>query len=173
MENRAARVAVVILAVLAQWGCAEDGIGMAVCGDRLVDNFNGEECDDGNLAPGDGCSATCTSESPSLILPTLDSIQTKVFMSVCVACHSPGGTGTWMPLETPDAAYQSLVVTNEVVVCYTRRVVPGDPDGSCLIRKIEGSWQDGGGPMPPWPATPLTPEQIAPIREWIQTGAPR
>lgn len=32
------------------------------CGNRLVDD--GEACDDGNAVNGDGCSATCQSESP-------------------------------------------------------------------------------------------------------------
>jgi cysteine-rich repeat protein len=35
--------------------------GSAVCGDGIVDPP--EECDDGNLLDGDGCSATCTNES--------------------------------------------------------------------------------------------------------------
>lgn len=32
------------------------------CGDGIVDSSNGEQCDDGNTASGDGCSATCTTE---------------------------------------------------------------------------------------------------------------
>jgi cysteine-rich repeat protein len=38
-------------------GCAAPG-----CGDADVDAFFGEQCDDGNLASGDGCSATCLLE---------------------------------------------------------------------------------------------------------------
>ncbi|MEP7126409.1 MAG: lectin-like protein [Byssovorax sp.] len=37
------------------------GGAAAVCGDRTVEGA--EECDDGNLAVGDGCSATCTIEA--------------------------------------------------------------------------------------------------------------
>lgn len=33
-----------------------------VCGDGIVDVEFGEQCDDGNVDPGDGCSATCTVE---------------------------------------------------------------------------------------------------------------
>jgi len=37
------------------------GVGkIATCGDGVVDD--GEQCDDGNTTPGDGCSATCTVE---------------------------------------------------------------------------------------------------------------
>lgn len=72
----------VLLAVVAATGCAtpsvvtcEDGRscplgtlcvprGCAVegCGDGDVDAFDGEECDDGNLTSGDGCSSTCQLE---------------------------------------------------------------------------------------------------------------
>jgi len=38
--------------------CPED---CAVCGNGVLEP--GEECDDGNIAPGDGCSATCTLEA--------------------------------------------------------------------------------------------------------------
>jgi hypothetical protein len=78
-----------------------------------------------------------------------------------------------MLLDTADASYQSLVVSDERIVCYSPRVIPGNPDESCLVRKIEGSFQDGGGSMPPWPASPLAPEQIAAVRQWIQNGAHR
>ncbi len=39
----------------------ESGSSSARCGDRRLDD--GEECDDGNTASGDGCSATCRSEA--------------------------------------------------------------------------------------------------------------
>ena len=34
------------------------------CGDGVVDNLRGEQCDDGNTSNGDGCSATCFQEPP-------------------------------------------------------------------------------------------------------------
>ncbi|MFQ5658271.1 MAG: IPTL-CTERM sorting domain-containing protein [Candidatus Methylomirabilales bacterium] len=37
-------------------------VAAAACGNNTLDP--GEECDDGNITPGDGCSATCTIESP-------------------------------------------------------------------------------------------------------------
>ncbi len=40
-------------------GCAEDKV---VCGDGVLQAI-GEECDDKNTTPGDGCSATCTVEA--------------------------------------------------------------------------------------------------------------
>jgi cysteine-rich repeat protein len=35
---------------------------MARCGDGVVDDMNGEQCDDGNLLRGDGCSSMCSIE---------------------------------------------------------------------------------------------------------------
>lgn len=37
---------------------------LPICGDGIVDNEFGEECDDGNNTDGDGCSATCQLEVP-------------------------------------------------------------------------------------------------------------
>jgi cysteine-rich repeat protein len=39
-----------------------------ICGDGHLDPFLGEECDDGNLTSGDGCTGTCRSE-PILCTP--------------------------------------------------------------------------------------------------------
>ncbi|MBX5482374.1 MAG: DUF4215 domain-containing protein [Myxococcaceae bacterium] len=41
--------------------CAE-GVCVAACGNGVVDAKAGEDCDDGNADPGDGCSAACTAE---------------------------------------------------------------------------------------------------------------
>jgi hypothetical protein len=54
------------------------------------------------------------------------------------------------------------------------RIVPGDPDGSLLVRKFLEPREDCGSfhgrmPPPPWPR--LTPEQIATIKSWIRGGA--
>ena len=45
---------------LADLAVGGDVVVIAACGDHVVDP--GEACDDGNLTPGDGCSATCTIE---------------------------------------------------------------------------------------------------------------
>jgi len=43
-----------------------------ICGNHVLDS--GETCDDGNLRDGDGCSATCQSESPAGIPPVEDDV---------------------------------------------------------------------------------------------------
>jgi len=156
------------LAVLALWGCAEDGDLLGACGDGIQDP--GETCDDGNLEDGDGCDADCEIETDPGILPTLASIQTNIFTPFCAVCHTPGGTGP-MPLNTEEASYESLVNFPFSFYCAVPRVDPGNPDGSCVVLKIEGSPQTSGTAMPPPPAPPLGQAQIDAIREWIEQGA--
>jgi hypothetical protein len=105
-----------------------------------------------------------------ITLPTLASIQENVFTPICSVCHVPGGTGP-MPLNTEAASYDSLVNAGFSFTCAVPRVVPGDPDGSCLVLKIEGSVLASGNPMPPPPAPSLGQEEIDAIREWILQGA--
>lgn len=54
------------------------------------------------------------------------------------------------------------------------RVVPGDPPGSFVIAKVEGTAACAplAERMPPPPRAALTTEQISIIRAWIQAGAP-
>lgn len=43
--------------------CFEGACLTAQCGDGVVDTGHGEECDDGNTVPGDGCSDSCKKEA--------------------------------------------------------------------------------------------------------------
>ena len=43
-------------------GCPRDMTGIRVCGDGIISGMYSDECDDGNTASGDGCSASCESE---------------------------------------------------------------------------------------------------------------
>src|SRR5437868_558859 len=44
-------------------GCVEPDATLAYCGDGVVEAALGEQCDDGNSRPGDGCSGTCHVEN--------------------------------------------------------------------------------------------------------------
>jgi hypothetical protein len=76
-----------------------------------------------------------------------------------------------MPLNTEVASYDSLVNAGFSFTCAVPRVAPGDPDGSCLVLKLEGSVLSSGNAMPPPPAPALSQEKIDAIREWILQGA--
>jgi mono/diheme cytochrome c family protein len=109
-------------------------------------------------------------ENENEIEPTLTSIQANVFTPLCSVCHTPGGTGP-MPLDSEAASYDSLVNAGFSFTCAFPRVDAGNPDGSCLVVKIEGAVDASGTAMPPPPAPPLSQEQIDAIRAWIEQGA--
>jgi len=80
-----------------------------------------------------------------------------IFRAKCVVCH--GIQGNW------DAtSYESAMSTGD----HAPVVIPGDPDGSLLVQKINGT-QTEGLAMPPFGS--LTDEEIATIVDWVQNGA--
>lgn len=113
------------------------------------------------------------------------SIWENVFAVNCVsACHQPGGigydqTGSGLDLSTRDAAYDSLVNVDafEAGCGLTfdqpcgKRVEPGNPDGSYLIHKLEGTDVSFNTGQMPLNKPPLDQAQIDVIREWILNGA--
>jgi mono/diheme cytochrome c family protein len=105
------------------------------------------------------------------IEPTLPSIQEHVFGAICVNCHVPGGTGSFMILDTAEHSYQSLVDVPSLEEPSLDRVEPGDPELSYIVHKIEGRPTIQGDPMPPPPESRLDADQIAAIRAWIENGA--
>ncbi|MBV8760464.1 MAG: DUF4215 domain-containing protein [Deltaproteobacteria bacterium] len=52
-----------LAAILFLAACTSSSSNNGVCGDGTLDT--GEQCDDGNTTSGDGCSATCTIETPA------------------------------------------------------------------------------------------------------------
>ena len=62
------------------------------------------------------------------------------------------------------------ILRTKVPIRELLRVKPGDPDGSYLIRKLEGGRIVGE--RMPLGSAPLPPETLAVIREWIARGAP-
>lgn len=90
----------------------------------------------------------------------------------CVACHLTGIEAGELAL-VPGKAIGSLVDVPSIEAEGLMRVKPGDPDGSYLIMKLEGTHaQNGGsGAKMPFGAPPLSPEDISTIRDWIKQGA--
>ena len=110
--------------------------------------------------------------------PTFSSISTEIFSNpdaagrrACTSCHTNVGRNPAGGLNLlPDAAHAALVGVASVTNRGQFRVVPGDPDNSILVRKIEGTPGTLGARMPqngPF----LTDGQILIIRRWIELGA--
>jgi hypothetical protein len=104
-------------------------------------------------------------------LPTLTSIQTTVFTPRCSGCHN--GVGPTLPGSmnlTSGASHAALVNVASLEVPALRRVAPGSPNDSYLIRKLEGGPGIVGSRMP-LIGPPLDQPTIDAIRLWITNGA--
>lgn len=131
------------------------------------------------LAACDESLRTLAGPTPNLE-PTFTSIQREIFASSdsagrasCTSCHqsavgAPRAAG--MSLAS-DIAYESLVGKPSSRKSGAVLVVPGDPDRSYLIQKLEGNTSMVGRRMPTSPPY-LTAGQMQIIRRWIQIGAP-
>jgi hypothetical protein len=113
--------------------------------------------------------------SPNLS-PTFASIRAEILettdtagRTACVNCHRPQG-GT--PMNLTADPYAALVNVASRQKPGAVLVVPGDPDGSYLIQKLEGRSDIVQLRMPRNGPPYLTPGQILVIRRWIEIGAP-
>jgi mono/diheme cytochrome c family protein len=74
----------------------------------------------------------------------------------CIRCHQPGNKKSGISLATFDDLKK-----NEYVVA-------GDPDASYLVELVAATSEK---PRMPKEGPPLTPEEVANLREWIREGA--
>jgi hypothetical protein len=117
--------------------------------------------------------------SPNL-QPTFSSIQREIFettdasgRAACTQCHSDAGGRTpsgGMNLRH-DLAYATLVGIASRGKAGAIRVIPGDPDSSYIVQKLEGTPGIVGERMPRTGGPYLTEGQISIIKRWIETGA--
>lgn len=110
------------------------------------------------------------------IEPKLSDIRAKYFSLSCVfgGCHESSSQEGDLDLET-SLAWEQLVnvpAAHEKAVGKIR-VVPGDPDASFLIQKLDGTLErDEGDLMPQGIDEPIDPAcRIRMIRQWISDGA--
>ncbi|MEW5855183.1 MAG: hypothetical protein AB2A00_40780 [Myxococcota bacterium] len=133
---------------------------------------------------------TCADDEYT-VAPTLTDIQAKVFTPSCSLASCHGGNTPEADLDlTTGKSHQQLY--NRVSVFQRDGgpslvlVIPGDPDNSFLVHKLEkttgqlqsgncpeggqGSECDLGRPMP-YGNPPICDKQMAAIRQWIDDGA--
>ena len=109
---------------------------------------------------------------PAGLQPTLASIQDNVFTVTCAVSNCHGGAGAQYGLRLdPGFSAGNLINVPSPRDANLIRVVPGDPDASFLIQKLQGTQTVGvrmpdGGPY-------LTTATVNVIRQWIQDGAPQ
>jgi hypothetical protein len=83
-------------------------------------------------------------------------------------CHG-SGAGYFSISEDMGANELSDIPSNQIPEMM--RVLPGDPDQSYLIWKMEGHADILGDSMPPPPADAVSDERIQLVRDWISAGA--
>jgi hypothetical protein len=111
---------------------------------------------------------------------TFSSIQQNVFnltdsagRAGCINCHTnAGGRTPSGGLNLAEGfSYAALVNAASGAKPGAIRVIPGDPDNSYLVQKIEGTPGIVGQRMPRTGGPFLTPGQVTVIRRWIAEGA--
>ena len=108
---------------------------------------------------------------PPRVEPRLSVIQERVFNRYCAipSCHSGYFAESKLSLAAGESR-KSLVDVPSFQRPDLMRVAPGHPEASYLVKKLEGV-EIVGEPMPNG-RTPLPPELILAVREWIARGAP-
>ena len=114
------------------------------------------------------------------LTPTFSSIQNDIFgapdatgRAACTSCHTnAGGRAPAAGLNLlGSGAYAQLVNVPSNAKPGAVRVIPGDPENSYLIHKIEGRPGIVGQRMPRTTGPFLTEGQILIIKRWIELGA--
>jgi Planctomycete cytochrome C len=123
--------------------------------------------------------STIAGPTPNLT-PNFATIQSEIFektdsagRTACTNCHTSTGRNPSGGLDLNHAiAYDQLINVPARGKTGTMRVVPGDPDNSYLIQKLEGT-NINGRRMPNNGPPYLTDGQILIVRRWVANGAPR
>jgi hypothetical protein len=122
--------------------------------------------------------SSITGPTPNLT-PTLSSIQREIFSSsdssgrlACIGCHTDSGRAPASNLVLLDGrSYGQLVGRAGTGKAGTTLVIPGDPDNSYIVHKLEGQSDIVGLRMPRNNGPFLTEGQMSVIRRWITEGA--
>ncbi len=122
--------------------------------------------------------SSLTGPTPNLT-PTFASIQNEIFNTTdssgrlaCINCHNAAGAAFNGLNLTGASAYANLVGVASRQRPTLVRVVPGDPDGSYLVHKLDGRPGIVGTRMPRGTGPFLTDGQMLVLRRWIELGAP-
>lgn len=129
---------------------------------------------DGNVGTSAATVVTVQNVAPPTV--TLSQLQTDVFTPICSVCHN--GNGSSLPGVqnlTAGHTFGNIVNVDSIEQPSLKRIKPGDPDNSYLIRKIEGAAGISGSRMPQGCGGSSSPcldqATIDRIRSWVTQGA--
>jgi hypothetical protein len=121
--------------------------------------------------------STIAGPTPNLE-PTFTTIQREIFESTdsagrqaCIFCHTDVGRVPAAGLNLRSGSHANLVNVRALTKPGAVRVIPGDPDNSYLIHKLEGRAGIVGERMPRTGGPFLTDGQILILKRWIELGA--
>ncbi|HEY3384404.1 MAG TPA: c-type cytochrome [Vicinamibacterales bacterium] len=125
-----------------------------------------------NSGGGTSSPTTPTNPSPSTPTATFSQVSSQVFTPACVGCHTDDGRTPAGGLNLKSSvAYAGLVNVASSGKPGAIRVIPGDPNNSYLVQKLEGAAGIVGLRMPRNGPPYLSDAQVALIRQWIAAGA--
>ena len=102
MTNARTRfLSLAVLLTLVLVSCSDGGGILVVCGNGMLES--GEECDDGNNDPGDGCDASCHMETQLNLTGEYD-VSVDVSLDTCGFGQAPGST----PMRVVDLSQVSV-----------------------------------------------------------------
>ena len=109
---------------------------------------------------------------------SFDRIQTRVFEKQCAfsGCHGTDNPQAGLVLTGAgvyDRIVDQVASTSTAQFAGKKLVVPGAPDTSFLMDKLEGTLGPGEGVQMPSGRRPLPADTIETLRKWILAGAPR
>jgi hypothetical protein len=119
-----------------------------------------------------------TGPTPSLDV-TFSSIQREIFSTgdrsgrpACTDCHNTALASINGGLDLSEGnAFRNLIDVPSTGKRGAVRVIPGDPDNSYLVHKLEGGPDIVGTRMPQTGGPYLADGQMLVIRRWIRDGA--
>ena len=168
MSNSVVWVIVALLAMT--WGCDGDSQPVETQPDVVVTPNDQGTVEDVLAACG--------------IEPTIASLEENYFARSCTfsSCHGvmdetgeprPAASAPWLVPGKAHEALVGVIASNpDAAAAGKILVVPGDPDASFLVQKLEGPDPGEGALMPLGQSEPLDPDcSIAALRAWIEAGA--
>jgi hypothetical protein len=104
---------------------------------------------------------------------TFSRIQAEIFTPTCAkaGCHAASAASGGMVLEA-GRAYGEIVNRPSTEQGTLRRIEPGDPERSYLIKKLRGDPDITGSQMPQDRPGSLPREQLDGLIAWVRAGAP-
>jgi hypothetical protein len=126
----------------------------------------------GNVTTSAAVNVTVNNTAPPPAAVTLTQLQTDIFSPICANCHT--GIGASLPgsmnLTSTAATFASFVNVASVENPALKRVLPGDPDNSYVVHKIQGT-DIGTTARMPLGGPFLDQATIDRVRTWISQGA--